>query len=243
MSDIGDLDYIRYHWGSISSIISFLSDIGDLDYIRVNWNNVKDEVSSAVLAGLIREMVSTPLSVLCSDIVTEQRDGKWLKTEFLAKEFRSGAANPSIDQYTDNAAAALLSSENILLNEQQRYYSELSDGHRRYIRLYPPGSDRQSIEEIENFNKRRMHVNRTFVLDLDLANRRTQEGDDGVDSGLNVMGVLSSVDAGIDATVDIVYPMYDMIDVHVKAADINGKSALKSFDADVTKKREDIYLP
>ena len=188
-------------------------------------------------------MVSTPLSVLCSDIVTEQRDGKWLKTEFLAKEFRSGAASPSIDQYTDNAVAALSSSENILLNEQQRYYSELSDGHRRYIRLYPPGSDRQSIEEIENFNKRRMHVNRTFVLDLDLANRRTQEGDDGVDSGLNVMGVLSSVDAGTDAAVDIVYPMYDMIDVHVKAADKNGKSALKSFDADVTKKREDIYLP
>ena len=88
-----------------------------------------------------------------------------------------------------------------------------------------------------------MHVNRTFVLDLDLANRRTQEGDDGVDSGLNVMGVLSSVDAGKDAAVDIVYPMYDMIDVHVKAADKNGKSALKSFDADVTKKREDIYLP
>lgn len=188
-------------------------------------------------------MASTPLSVLCSDIVTEQRDGKWLKTEFLAKEFRYGSDNPPIDQYTDNAAAALSSSENILLNERQRYYSELSDGHRRYIRLYPPGSDRQSIEEIENFNKRRVHVNRTFVLDLDLANRRAQDGDDGVDSGLNVMGILPGVDAGMDAAADIVYPMYDMIDVHVKAADKNGKSALKSFDADVTKKREDIYLP
>ena len=43
-------------------------------------------------------MASTPLSVLCSDIVTEQRDGKWLKTEFLAKEFRYGSANPPIDQ-------------------------------------------------------------------------------------------------------------------------------------------------
>ena len=188
-------------------------------------------------------MASTPLSVLCSDIVTEQRDGKWLKTEFLAKEFRYGSANPPIDQYTDNAVAALSSSENILLNERQRYYSELSDGHRRYIRLYPPGSDRQSIEKIENFNKRRMHVNRTFVLDLDLANRRAQDGDDGVDSGLNVMGILPGVDASIDAAADIVYPMYDMIDVHVKAADKNGKSTLKSFDADVTKKREDIYLP
>ena len=188
-------------------------------------------------------MASTPLSVLCSDIVTEQRDGKWLKTEFLAKEFRYGSDNPPIDQYTDNAAAALSSSENILLNERQRYYSELSDGHRRYIRLYPPGSDRQSIEEIENFNKRRVHVNRTFVLDLDLANRLAQDGDDGVDSGLNVMGILPGVDAGMDAAADIVYPMYDMIDVHVKAADKNGKSALKSFDADVTKKREDIYLP
>ena len=188
-------------------------------------------------------MVTTPLSVLCSDIVTEQRDGKWLKTEFLAKEFWSNLANPSIDRYADNAAAALSSSQNILLNEQQRYYSELSDGHRKYIRLYPPGSDKQSIKEIENFNKRRMHVNRTFVLDLDLANRRSQDGDDGVDSGLNVMGVLPSIDAGKDAVVDIVYPMYDMIDVHVKAADKNGNSALKSFDASVTKKREDIYLP
>ena len=64
-----------------------------------------------------------------------------------------------------------------------------------------------------------MHVNRTFVLDLDLANRRVQDGDDGVDSGLNVMGILPGVDAGIDAVTDIVYPMYDMIDVHVKAAD------------------------
>ena len=63
-------------------------------------------------------MASTPLSVLCSDIVTEQRDGKWLKTEFLAKEFRYGSANPPIDQYTGNAVAALSSSENILLNEQ-----------------------------------------------------------------------------------------------------------------------------
>ena len=164
-------------------------------------------------------MTSTPLSVLCSDIVTEQRDGKWLKTEFLAKEFWSSVANPPTDQYTDNAVAALSSSQNVLLNERQRYYSELSDGHRMYIRIYPPGSDAQSIKEIENFNKRRMHVNRTFVLDLDLANRRAQDGDDGVDSGLNVMGVLSGVDAGIDAAVNIVYPMYDMIDVHVKAAD------------------------
>ena len=57
------------------------------------------------------------------------------------------------------------------------------------------------------------------------------------------MGILPCVDASIDAAADIVYPMYDMIDVHVKAADKNGKSALKSFDADVTKKREDIYLP
>ena len=42
-------------------------------------------------------MASTPLSVLCSDIVTEQRDGKWLKTEFLAKEFWSSVANQLTD--------------------------------------------------------------------------------------------------------------------------------------------------
>lgn len=87
-----------------------------------------------------------------------------------------------------------------------------------------------------------MHVNRTFVLDLDLANRRSQDGNDGVDSGLNVMDVVSSAD-GPSAVTGVVYPMYDIIDVHVKAADKTGGSALKSFDAGVTKKREDIYLP
>lgn len=240
VSAYSEFQTVQDNWNSISNV---LSDIGDLTYIQSKWNNIKDEVSSTILKSIVQDMVTTPLSVLCSDIVTEQRDGKWLKTEFLAKEFWSNLANPSIDRYADNAVAALSSSQNILLNERQHYYSELSDGHRKYIRLYPPGSDKQSIKEIENFNKRRMHVNRTFVLDLDLANRRSQDGDDGVDSGLNVMGVLPSIDAGKDAVVDIVYPMYDMIDVHVKAADKNGNSALKSFDASVTKKREDIYLP
>lgn len=59
---------------------------------------------------MVQDMVSTPLSVLCSDIVTEQRDGKWLKTEFLAKEFMSDTANPLIDQYINSAVAALSSS-------------------------------------------------------------------------------------------------------------------------------------
>ena len=48
---------------------------------------------------MIRDMTNTPLSVLCSDIVTEQREGKWLKTEYLAREFERG-------NYTDNAMAA-----------------------------------------------------------------------------------------------------------------------------------------
>lgn len=216
-----------------------MTGIGDLGYIEENWDGIKDQVSSAVLSGMIQDMVSTPLSVLCSDIVTEQRDGKWIKTNFLAKEFVSG---PSIDQYTANAAAARPSSEKVLLNEQQCYYSELSDGHRRYIRLYPPGTDNQSVAEIDEFNRRRVHVNRTFVLDLDLANRRGQDGDDGVDSGLNAMCVVSGL-GDLDSAVGVVYPMYDMVDVHVKAADETTRSALKSFDAGVTKKREDIYLP
>ena len=240
VSAYSEFQTVQDNWNSISNV---LSDIGDLTYIQSKWNNVKDEVSSTILKSIVQDMVTTPLSVLCSDIVTEQRDGKWLKTEFLTEEFWSNLANPSIDRYADNAVAALSSSQNILLNERQHYYSELSDGYRKYIRLYPPGSDKQSIKEIENFNKRRTHVNRTFVLDLDLANRRSQDGADGIDSGLNVMGVLSSIDANKDEVVDIVYPMYDIIDVHVKAADKNGKSALKSFDADVTNKREDIYLP
>lgn len=216
-----------------------MSGIGDLGYIEGHWSDVKDQVSAAVLEGMVRDMAGTPLSALCSDIVTEQRDGIWLKTDFLAREFKSPA--PTIGQYASNAVAALSSSEGVLLNERQRYYSELSDGHRQYIRLYPYGTDERSVAAIEDFNRRRMHVNRTFVLDLDLANRRSQDGYDGVDSGLNVMGVVPSADAG--SAVDVVYPMYDMVDVHVKAADRTGESRLKSFDAAVTKKREDIYLP
>lgn len=78
-------------------------------------------------------MTSTPLSVLCSDIVTEHREGDWYKTEYLAREYNSGSA--------DQNAVALSSSQQILLNEQQRYYNEYEDGRYLYIRLYPPGSD------------------------------------------------------------------------------------------------------
>lgn len=81
-------------------------------------------------------------------------------------------------------------------------------------------------------------MNRTFVLDTDLASRAQSEDDyDRVDSSLNVM----TVDA--EEVRGIIYPMYDMVDVHVKSAYKNSKSNLKSFDAKVTSKREDIYLP
>lgn len=86
-------------------------------------------------------MVSTSLSVLSSDIMTEHRDGKWLKTDFLSREFELSSGISRIDQYASNAVAARASSEDVLLNERQHYYSELSDGHYRYIRLYPPGTD------------------------------------------------------------------------------------------------------
>ena len=43
---------------------------------------------------------------------------------------------------------------------------------------------------------------------------------------------------------ETIYPMYDMVDVHVKAADENYASAFKKYDAvNIDRKREDIYLP
>jgi hypothetical protein len=40
-----------------------------------------------------------------------------------------------------------------------------------------------------------------------------------------------------------IYPMYDIIDIHIKSADKSINSNLKKFDADITGKRDDIYLP
>jgi hypothetical protein len=39
-----------------------------------------------------------------------------------------------------------------------------------------------------------------------------------------------------------IYPMYDMMDIHVKCAYKTVNNNLKCFDADITGKREDIYL-
>jgi hypothetical protein len=94
---------------------------------------------------MIIDMTSTPLSVLCSDIVTEQKDGNWLKTEYLTKEFKQGTSD-------NNAIAAIPNSKNILLNEEQKYYNELLDGNRKFIKLYSNGSDFNTITKIENFN-------------------------------------------------------------------------------------------
>lgn len=179
----------------------------------------------------IRNMVSTPLSVLCSDIVTEQRDGYWYKTEYLAKE----CANRT--QTETNAMAAKPSTESVLLNERQRYYIEHENGHHMYIRLYPPGTDRRTIETIDDFNMKRRHVNRTFVMDTDLAARRSVPVSDfdACDSSLNNISLSGN---------GVFYPMYDMVDVHVKSVDrLEGRGNLMSFDAAVTRKREDIYLP
>ena len=241
VSAYGDRGQVSSDWNSVSG---FLQDIGTgaskgtLEYIINNWDDVKDQVSAAILTGMVSDMVSTPLSVLCSDIVTEQREGNWLKTEFLSREFGPSDPAPPINEYTSNAMAASRSSSDILLNEQQRYYGELEGGRHMYIRLYPPGTDSENIRKITEFNERRMRVNRTFVLDVNLAKREKTDSEDGVDSGLNVMHVSSDDGAGV------VYPMYDMIDVHVKSAEKCGASSLKSFDSvGVTGRREDIYLP
>lgn len=120
------------------------------------------------------------------------------------------------------------------MTERQRYYQEYEDGHHRYIRLYPSGTDEESIKMIEDFNKKRRHINRTFVLDTDLASRRGNDSD-GIDSAINNYDMVGGSDP--------VFPMYDMVDVHVKSANECNSSSLKRFDAAVTRKREDIYLP
>lgn len=83
----------------------------------------------------------------------------------------------------------------------------------------------------------RRRANRTFVVDIDLADRAGASGFDGVDSALN--------DMAVQRPTGVIRPMYDMIDVHVKSAwQCEGKSNLKSFDAEnVDRRREDIYLP
>jgi hypothetical protein len=73
-----------------------------------------------------------------------------------------------------------------------------------------------------------------FVLDTNLAVRRNAEGFDGIDSSLNNIDISSS---------ETIYPMYDVMDVHIKSANKCSNSNLKSLDSVVTNKREDIYLP
>lgn len=210
-----------------SRISVFLSSLGDLDRIGRDWSSLSDSVSAMVLSGISE----TPLSTLFSDIVTEQRDGKWFKTEYLSREFKVGNGNT----HEKNAMAASPWSKDVILNEQQRYYGELSDGHHMYVRLYPPGSDHATIQRIYDFNKKHQRYNRTFVLDTDLASRAFAPDFDGMDSSQNIMKTGSE---------EIVYPMYDMIDVHVKSAYQNQASSLKTYDAvNVDRKREDVYLP
>jgi len=71
-------------------------------------------------------------------------------------------------------------------------------------------------------------------MDTNLAFRSGPDSADGIDSGLNNVRLSSG---------EVLYPMYDMVDVHVKGADECGPSMLKSFDAKKTRRREDIYLP
>lgn len=226
VSAYAELSNVERDWAALSA---WLSSVGDLDYIRGAWADVSGAVSAAALDGVVAQMESTPLSALSTDITTEQREGSWLKTEFLADEF----AGPRPDA-EEHAMASEASSDAVLLSETQRYYGELSDGRRMYIRLYPPGTDEESVRRIEEFNAGRLHVNRTFVLDADLASRAGSGGFDGVDSALNDVYLSGE---------GRVLPMYDMVDVHVKSANQNSPGALRRFDAAKTLKREDIYLP
>ena len=108
----------------------------------------------------------------------------------------------------------------------------MSGNRREYIRLYPPGTDIKTTAAIDRFNAERRHVNRTFVVDTDIVRRSRTEAD----SAINNMRVVK----GEGWTI---YPMYDMIDVHVKSAERVSPCNLARFDAPVTLKREDVYLP
>lgn len=213
-------------WARVSS---YLSSYGGLDDIGEAWGGVSSEVSAAVLRGMVRGMTATPLSALCSDVVTEQRDGTWYKTDFLARKYRSGDY-PGLS----SAMAATASSDDLLLNETQRCYGELSGGHRVYVRLYPEGYTQADADAAEEFNAGGRRRGRTFVMDVDLARRSGAASFDGADSGVNNLKMV-----GADTT----YPMYDMVDVHVKSANETEASRLRPFDAAVTGRREDIYLP
>lgn len=172
-------------WNKLSGI---LSSFNNINYIQQEWNNISNEITSVILNSTKENMICSPLSVLCSDIVTEQK-----------------------------------------------YYDELNNNHKNYIALNHTDFNENIIDKIENFNKKRSHINRTFILDTNLASRRYAEGYDGVDSSLNNMTITSNN--------NLIYPMYDIIDVHIKCAYKSINSNLKKFDADITGKREDIYLP
>jgi hypothetical protein len=103
-----NIDNISENWNYLSDI---LSSFKTLENITDNWGSLSDAVSSTILDDMINKMKESPLSVLCSDIVTEQKTGNWLKTDFLAKE--------SNDENIDaNAVSLISSSSDILLNEQ-----------------------------------------------------------------------------------------------------------------------------
>lgn len=220
-----DYNNIKSDWSNLSNTLSLYNDPAQ---IELNWTNISNEVLSIILDDMKKNIASSSLSVLSSNILTEQKDGNWLKTEYLAKEFTQGPA----DNY---AIAGDQDSSNIILNEQQKYYNELSDGYRKFIKIYPNGTDKKTIQKIEEFNNHRLHINRTFVLDTNLASRRYADGYDGIDSSLNNINITTSNNP--------IYPMYDIVDVHIKSADKSINSNLKKFDANVTGKREDIYLP
>ena len=154
-----------------SYISGFVPPLGDLNYISANWSSLSDTVSAAIFDGIS----STPMSVLYSNIVTEQRTGKWLKTGYLSYTLSANSPETS-------AMAAVSCSENVILNEIQKYYGELSDGHHMYIALYPPGFDSGTMQRIYDFNNKHKHFNRTFVLDTNLASRTASPGFDGGDS-------------------------------------------------------------
>jgi len=89
VSEYSSIDNVIRDWSVLSDD---LGSFGGLDAIIANWDRLSNQVTAAILRGKIDHMTETPLSVLCSDIVTEHKDGNWLKTDYLTEEFDSGNA-------------------------------------------------------------------------------------------------------------------------------------------------------
>lgn len=162
---------------------------------------------------------ANPLSL---DILLEQGEGEFLRTEYIQKEKTYGS---TLDGGQISVEASPLSREEtsvgIVLNEQQRWYDEQDKDMKAYIRLYLSCCTPDEREKLAEFYKSSVHYEHTFEIENGQAD-----------------GYINELDGRTRLS-----PIYDMDDLCLKSRNVTKNANTTDFDRTSPSKTEDFYLP